>query len=237
MTPDQLLPIIQNFADHIGRYAVILAAVATIVMALLELIKAVTYARPRFHKSRVLGFLDEAATAELVKVTVGDVVDENALFDEPTDKMMGQFGGAAKMALDFPTSYPSLYAALTRTDGADAVTWRTFVQQIDAAGQKDDGSLIDQAEDVQRRATRARARLDQSVTRKLDAFQLRAEYVWARSNQYIAVGGAAIFLGFLLFPLFAKNPFVYVFSCIVGGLMSPLAKDVVAALSGLRAKA
>jgi hypothetical protein len=224
------LDIVKNWADHIGEYALLLAAVATIVMALLELVKAVTAYRGRFHKKRVVDFIGEKATVELIGLAVGDKVAEGALYNQPTDKMMGQFGAAAKMALDFPQSYPELYKALTRTDGEEAATWAAFVQQLESAA----GPEPSDAD--QRRATRARARIDQSVTRKLDAFQLRTEFVWARINQSVAVGGATIFLAFLLWPMVDKSPVTYGFSCITGGLISPFAKDVVTALSNLRTK-
>jgi hypothetical protein len=235
-TPEDLLPILQNMADNMGRYALVLATVATIVMALVELAKAISYVRPRYHKARVLEFLRADAVAELLRLIVGGVTTQNAVYDQPTDKMMGQIGAAAKMALDFPNKYPYLYAALTREDQDDAAVWKALAEALDNPHVDATGLIADPPDDVQRRATRARARIDQSVSRKLDAFQLRTEYVWARCNQAVAVGGAILFLALLLRPVFIENPITYVFSCIVGGLMSPVAKDVVTALSGLRTR-
>jgi len=237
---NELLQAVKQWADSVGPYALVLASVATIVMALVELAKAVTNVRSYFHRQRVTDFLGGTAKGELVTLTTGGTAVEAALFNQPTDKMMGQLSAAAKLALDFPQSYPNLYEALTGKGNAEATAWADYVKALANPATTKDASgvvqLVDPPEDQQRQATRARAHIDQLVTRKLDAFQLRTEFVWARGNQIAAVAGAAAFLACLLLPVWGKHPVTYVFMCITGGLISPVAKDVVTALSSLRTK-
>lgn len=248
-----MLNVLPNLVDgvtaNVLAYAVLLAAVATITMALLELVKTVTRARLFYHRAAVTAWVRHAY-GELLLLTVAEVDSSGALFDQPTDKMMGQIQAAANVAMDFPDVYPRLYDFLTRTPeslaaeraGAsrqsantpdDAHVWREYSRTLD----KDRTSDAQLPEGAQA-AMRARARLDHFVTRKLDAFQTRTEYMWARSNQFVAVFGCAAFISWLIY---ASNPNLSVMSAVVlaffGGMIAPLAKDVVTALSGLRAKA
>jgi hypothetical protein len=247
---DILPPIVEGVAANILAYAVLLAAIATITMALLELVKAVTRARPIYHRKLVQAWVRDAY-GELLVLTVAEVKSAAALFDQPTDKMMGQVQAAANVALDFPELYPKLYAFLTRIPqspaaesagvspaGAlkpdDANVWRDYSRTLDN-DRKSDDELPPGAQ----AAMRARARLDHFVTRKLDAFQTRAEYLWGRANQLIAVIGCAAFTLILIFNSEAidVSPVQGFFLATFGGMIAPFAKDVVTALSGLRAKA
>ena len=108
-----ILPtIVDGFASNILAYAVLLAAIATITMALLELVKALPFvtARLRYHRRRVQRWMNEEKQAydELLILAVAGVNSADALFDQPTDKMMGQLQAAANVALDFPARFLSL---------------------------------------------------------------------------------------------------------------------------------
>lgn len=95
----------ERLSDQILDVALILAAVATISMALLELLKVIVRARPVFHRRRVLTWVDSPTTYdELMMLAVGGGGTANALFDQPTDKMMGQIQSARTPRSTFPSA-------------------------------------------------------------------------------------------------------------------------------------
>jgi len=219
------------------RWAIVLAAVATVVMALLEALKAVARLRYLYHWMSVRSWLGNAAFGELKRLTLGRDTKPGPLLDQPTDKLMAQVQASSNLALDFPVTFPSLYAFLTSGavgDSNDAKTWREFSEKVES------GQIIDPAADpAAGPATRARARLDHVVARKLDSFQTKTEYWWARLNQLVAVGGCAWVLYYLIEKAPDADPKAYftrLLIAIVGGTVAPVAKDVATALSGLRAK-
>lgn len=235
---------IENFSTLILSHALLLAAIATIAMALLELVKALTRARMFYHRGVIRRWISGNAYADLIFLTVGDGKSANALFDQQTEKMMGQIQSAATVALDFPQVYPSLYRFLTepgvvpRGTSADKMTATNQRQAdvktwLDYAPKLEKDRPQDQLPGGGQAAMRARARLDHSVTRKLDALQIRTLYLWARANQTVSVlGSSVLVLAFLNDP----DPVRKVFLAAAGGMVSPFAKDVVTALSGLRTK-
>lgn len=234
-----LAKMIDSWNSYIVDWALLLAAVAAITMALLELAKAILRLRPKYHRWRLRSWLREGGTIkELFILAVGDAGTPNALLDQPTDKMMGQIQAAAQTALDFPLSFPALYTFMTREPSAegaapaeevDAEIWRRFCARVEEGGKLDSEST------EVTRATRARARLDHFTARKLDAFQTVTEYIWSRFNQVVAVVGATAFLIFL-FTSQGKLSATTVATAFFGGMLSPLAKDLVTALSGIAAR-
>jgi len=245
----QLPELVNNFAGNILAYALLLAAVATITMSFVELIKSLLYLRLSYHKTLVRDWLySEDNYRELLILTVAGVDSADALFDQPTDKMMGQIQSAANVAIDFPEFFPSIYKFFTQVPLSqaaqvetgesgipknadrfnDADIWAEFIRYQKARPSEDDIEI--------REATQARARIDHFLSRKLDAFQTRTEYKWARKNQYYAVIAASVFLMGILLHLQVPILFALLLS-FFGGMMSPLAKDVVSAISGLKVKA
>ena len=236
--PD-LATMIDHWTNYILEWALVLAAVATITMALLELVKTLLAVRRRYHQRRVRAWLASTDSYdEMMTLAIGGGGTPNALFDQAANKMMGQIQAAANTALDFPDRYPAFYRFLTAELGTRAATrdediWREFCERVERGDRLNPDDPDDSAEVS--RATRARARLDHFVARKLDAFQTVTEYVWARGNQTVAVAGATIFL---LVLMMGHRPFNWqmVLVALFGGMISPLAKDVVAALGDLRAR-
>jgi hypothetical protein len=240
MTTPDLATMLEKWNNHILDWALILAAVATMSMALLELLKVIVRARPVFHEKSVRTWTESEKTYdELLMLAVGGGGTANALFDQATNKMMGQIQAAANTALDFPQRYPSLYSFLTAQPGTEAVTrdeliWAQFCERVER-GERLDPESSETAAEVSA-ATRARARLDHFVARRLDAFQTVAEYRWARWNQGISVAGATVFLFFLMYQAGNGLTARTVMASIFGGMIAPLAKDIVSALSDLRAR-
>lgn len=237
----------ENFSGKILDYALLLAAIGTIAMALLELIKSVTYWRRHFHRRRLERWLatapdSKAAHQQLMLLAAGGPRNAHVLYDQPAAKLMGQVQAAANVALDFPSKYPAFYEFIAampqvrelRDGGDDAKIWRRFsVERMEGRPRK-----ASVADDMQARgAAQARARLGNLVSRKLDVLQNEIEFAWARLNQLWSVaGGGALLAWVLLNQKPQPSPELVVLLSLLGGLVAPFAKDVVSALTSLRAR-
>jgi len=245
-----LARVIEGVSGRILDYALVLAAVGTVTMALVEFVKAVTRGRLFFHRRMVDRWSagDQSVKDQLLTLAVGDSASAGALYDQPSEKMLGQIQAAANVALDFPTVYPAFYKFLTAGSSTvdntrDGERWEAFAPRM-AEGIPAEGPAREQFEAESRRGTQARARLGNLVTRRLDAFQATIDYRWARINQFLAVFGGGLFLFYVLPAqvVDATNNVLLVpagarlFMALVGGLVAPFAKDVVNALSGLKAR-
>lgn len=238
---------VESFSGKILDYALLLAAIGTIAMALVELIKSVTYWRRHFHRGRLERWLatapdSKAAHQQLMLLAAGGPGNANVLYDQPTAKLMGQVQAAANVALDFPSKYPTFYefiAAMPRVrelrdGGDDAKVWRRFSEER-MEGRPRKASVAD---DMQARgAAQARARLGNLVSRKLDVLQNEIEFDWARLNQlWSVVGGGTLLAWILLNQKPHLSAEMIVLLSVLGGLVAPFAKDVVSALTSLRAR-
>jgi hypothetical protein len=249
---------IADFAKHVTEYAAVLAAVGTVTMALLELAKGVFDARMRFNNWRLGKWIPEdsypGARAELYRLATGHVetaarrraihgyvtgeIDHSdVVYDQPLEKMMGLIQAASNMTLDFPQVYQALYRFLVGAHAGeelskDAQLWLEYATSVA------NSQTIDP--DKARNATQARARIGNLTARRLDGFQNESQYLWSELNQRVAVGSAALFLLYLLWPAAGASPAAWLNVAVLsffGGLVAPFAKDVVSALSGLSAKA
>ncbi len=239
---------VESFSGKILDYALLLAAIGTIAMALLELIKSVTYWRRHFHRRRLERWLatapdSKAAHQQLMLLAAGGPRNAHVLYDQPAAKLMGQVQAAANVALDFPSKYPAFYEFIAampqvrelRDGGDDAKIWRRFsVERMEGRPRK-----ASVADDMQARgAAQARARLGNLVSRKLDVLQNQIEFAWARLNQLWSVAGGGALLAWVLLNQKPPHPSpeLVVLLSVLGGLVAPFAKDVVSALTSLRAR-
>lgn len=239
---------LSDFNGSILDYAILLAAVGTVTMALIELLKSVFDIRLNFHQWRVKKWIgDSAAHDELLLVASGGMVEmiaqtglttfatgetplADAIYDQPTEKMLGQFQAAVNLIMDFPNLYPKAYEFIASplpghgTSG-DMELWR------EVAGKLAAGEAV--PDERSRAATQARARINTIVARRLDGFQNATQYLWAELNQR-----ASFLLGAVLIILLSgPSPGLHaVLFAVIGGLVAPFAKDVVSALSGLKTK-
>lgn len=245
---------IQNLSDSILKYALVLAAVGTISMALLELFKSLFLVRAHYHQlmfRKWIGKDHSDVLSEFFLLATGERSRTRysfwrAIFDQPSEKMLGQIQAAANVALDYPKNYPKFYSLLTRgleepqasapEQPSDSVKWMNYASEPpEKESQEPEGARHQRS----REASQARARLSNAVARKLDAFQTNLEYWWARLNQT-----AAIILGAAIFwyaihqskDVHQIDTLTLMVASLLGGLVSPFAKDVVSALSGLRTK-
>lgn len=277
MTPEDVYNAIDRFTSFILRYAITLAAISALSMALIETFKALFSWRDRFHKQRVRDWIrsvnipPEALMAigrpplvnhsdfhvrvysQLIRLTTGETVDpsamgkniewtpwvvspDNALFALELEKMMGQIQDAADAALGHPDINPELYLFLSAgacPDNDDYIHWFTWAQQPPASTATDPAHAKRQADTY--------ARLRQFIRRRLDTFQLTTGYRWQTGNQVASVllGAVALF-GFLVYLArtnLPRDPLGWVILIVVslaGGIMAPVAKDLVIALKRVR---
>lgn len=247
---DKLNPVLDGFGTTLLNYALFAAAVGTIVMALVELVKAMFSIRRHFHLYQMRRWIEhdpQAAPAwfslenaarrarmyfqdprkgserwvEFLELLTGGYTSQGAVFEQPIEKLMAQVQAASSMALDFPGRYPNLYEFLTRAHAADAEAWRKAANGNGA-----------------RTGAEARARLQSLLSRQLDALQTEVHYVWSRGNQFFATaGGATLTLLVIMAADVARTPgqkWLAVAAALLAGLSSPFAKDVVSGLSSFR---
>jgi hypothetical protein len=163
---------------------------------------------------------------------------EHALYALELGQMMGHLQDAAEIALNNPTRYPGLY--LFMVHGARREDVQDWYEQADSPPQV--------ADRTSRPEAKARAdlyaRLRQVVKRKLDAFQLFQGDIWVNRNQLAAnLLGALVLFATLCWvhygpgsptPPRAGDLVLYIVISLLGGMLAPIAKDLVVALRKVR---
>jgi hypothetical protein len=249
---------VEVFANNLLDYALALAAVGALAMALIELIKKLLDSRTKFHAKRWTAWMKKSgdgavdlvdrklAYADLIQlctgVTPAEATDSSgALMDadgslpmwhgwdpdpaysvfslEPA-RMMGAIQDAGDMALAAPDRHKALFRLITA-----------------GAAQSDIDVWVTKKKDNVKEQAEAFARLRQIFKRKLDSFQLYTEQRWASYNQFAANVAGAIIMAAALFSLNDSLklgiPGIVLLS-LFGGILSPVAKDLVAALRRVR---
>lgn len=240
---DSINRFVSTGARKLLDYATVVAAVGTVAMAVIELIKALGDVRRFFHEWRLwLWIRDEDVLQDLLFLAIGDRSRSDALCGQPLEKMMGQIQAASHVALDFPAEHPALYEFLTMTDvpkansrldqaAEDRDFWRYF-----AGGKRQplqQGVEPRRPDPEEQEAARARLRLSNLVSRKLDGFQLRTQYYWDRSNQLAAVIASIAIMSYAL-TLAELNQGITLNGLLLGllsGALAPFAKDLTRGLA------
>lgn len=164
---------------------------------------------------------------------------EYAVFALDLDRMMGAIQEAADISLASPKQYPSLYVLMT--SGADRNDIRYWFEHSheDLALMSDDEPREAVRERV-KQVTDSFARLQHAVKAKLNGFQLYTRESWAGWNQL-----SAILVGFFTMlivmlslrradPQLRMGAMSIVAMSALGGMLSPIAKDLVSALKRVK---
>jgi hypothetical protein len=254
-----------GFTDYILDYAIALAAVGALAMALLEAAKKLLDSRTRFHAKRWTAWMMKSgdpaldagerrrAYSDLIQLCTGvtgaeaeaasnrlvgsggslplwhgwDPPPANAVFSLETARMMGAIQDAGDTALASPRRFPALFRLIT--SGADKT-------DVDLWLEKGQGSAP-RSNDETKALADAFARLRQIFKRKLDAFQLYTEQRWANYNQLAANALGAVIMGVALWKLrrtYHIDELSMMVLALFGGILSPIAKDLVSALRRVR---
>jgi hypothetical protein len=259
----QVFEVVAQFADYLLKYAIALAAVGALAMALIELAKKLLDSRTKFHAKRWTAWVKQsggsglpevtrrAALRELIQLCTG-VTEEEA---QSCADRLWKSGGTLRTwhALD-PDPANAFFALDTGRmlgsiqDAADVAlaspgAYPALYELMSAGASINDVQAWRTGADTATRATPAEAkaladafgRLRQVAKRKLDGFQLYTEQRWTNYNQFWAnVVGAAIMAIALIWLGLLKQPLTLVIASAFGGILSPTAKDLVTALRRVR---
>jgi hypothetical protein len=254
-----------GFTDYILDYAIALAAVGALAMALIEAAKKLLDSRTKFHAKRWTAWMMKSgetrveladrrqAYSDLIQLCTGvtameadsasaaliqnggalpiwhgwDPAPATAVFSLETPRMMGAIQDAGDTALASPKRYGALFRLLTSgADQADIDLWLEKGQHPTPKNIDETKALAD-----------AFARLRQIFKRKLDAFQLYTEQRWASYNQFAANALGALIMAVALWKLretYQINELSLMVLALFGGILSPIAKDLVSALRRVR---
>ncbi|HEY1132022.1 MAG TPA: hypothetical protein VGF12_21630 [Roseateles sp.] len=172
---------------------------------------------------------------------------DRAVFELDTSRMMSQVQDAADSVLNNPDLYPHLYAFLTRgADPADSAGWRSFVLNPPAHG-------------AAKTDTDRYARVRMLMRRQLDGFQTVTSSRWEDLNKMWAMlaGAALLFVALVIAsdPAFSQGPLDpwrslsdgwgqmmchsvsllgVLLKAVLGGVLAPVAKDLLNGLSSVR---
>jgi len=190
--------------------------------------------------SLATGVPPEKVKAESSPYSVFSISPERSLYTLPLDKMMGQIQESTEIILDNPHLYKPAFILLSSTaNKQDVEDW--------FSARNPDQIAIDNLPDLQRTKDIARVgnRIQQSVQRQLDTFQLRTDYLWARWNQIASflIGAVVLFaaiyysrsLGTTGGTSIKDIPEILLLS-LLGGFTAPVAKDLVTNLRKVKAR-
>lgn len=290
LTTGPVLESIRGISGFILDYAVTLAALGALTVALIEAWKKLRDSQAIFHRRSVLRWLNNDPGREtrwvksahyeadavpdrglgpydsgrcfeqLLELTTGlrragkgehsryDTSRKRqwyrygrsvgfALFELELDRLMGQVQDAADIALNNPTMFPDLFGFLTRGAAADDVRdWLTDVKLNLASLAVDDPENAEKRKAIADRYTR----LKQLVRRHLDSFQVVTAMRWREWNQLAAFVVGAILLAAAQFGAnygadAQPSAVQIVLVSLLGGMLAPVAKDLVDALSKVKA--
>jgi len=248
----QVATIIEAISDKTLAYALLLAAIGTLSMAFIELAKGLTAFRRHFHRREFTQWMpDHDCRREVLVLAAGGEQNAGVLFDQPTERMLGQIQAAANLALEYPDRYPNAYVFFTQEDlqmklaqvggmADDSELWADFATRTAREGFAPSEAQQPEQESAGRAAQQARVRLGNLIARRLDMFQNRTQYRWARLNQLTSIIAGATLAAYALAGTnkidSPRNFIALVLLSLLAGMLAPFAKDVVAAISGLRAK-
>lgn len=252
---------IEDFAQFLLEYFIVLAAAGALAMALVELFKKVHDARTRFHARAVTSWFTGSRPAlveafgELLHLAAG--VPKAEATCRARD-LLGRQGGLPGMlwlkidqrdaafalelermmttfqdSVDLALTAPRRYESLFDfvTEAAD-LDDRT--KWKDEAGQAP-GTTPPTPDEAKARAERY-ARLRQAAKRKLDAFQMFTAMRWVNKQQIWAnVLGTFILSASFVVTGIAEDDLLFAAAfSVLGGMLAPVAKDIVVALQQVR---
>ena len=193
-----------------------LIGVGVLSAAFVEAFKAVARPRAWYHRWKVLGWLnnDQESYDQLIKLATGG--DESTLMFLPTDQLMGQINAAIQIALQDPgrEEFQPLIRQVTKVARSSDV----------------DGLLKEPTDDQRMELV---PKILPFVQRNLDGLQLHIQTRWALKLQALSLVTSAVIV-FLSLEGY-RLPEMIVIS-LIGGMLAPIARDLVMAIRKARAE-
>jgi hypothetical protein len=189
--------------------------------------------------------LDMRATRELeqtltsragtaVAVPWGHPKAAYSVFAQSTERMGATLGDAADVALSSPDNYHSLFMFLVHGARDDDIN--TWMEAQESPAVPPPNESIEEKKkraEAGREAAGALSRLRLVARRKIAAFELFTEQSWASWNQLSANFLGIVIMGLVLYQL-NRPALELVFGALFGGVLSPVAKDLVSALQRVK---
>lgn len=224
---DNLLAFADRFSKEASNVLIAFAAIGTLTMAILQIVKDLTPVRSWFNRWKVGSWLkgDVGALADLVALATAG--DRGAFYDLELERLAGQISAAAGVVVDNPGLHPALLrrlAAQARDKDLQLLSdkgdegWLTKL----LAGPPDDYQLF----------LAAKARVVHQVQRNIDGFQISATFTW---KTYFQVASFVISAMLTTIALWIQGdifqPGVIFVVSIAAGVFAPIARDLVSILS------
>lgn len=225
-----------------SRILLALVGVGIVTMALLQLLKDLLPTRRWFqrwwlqrfwfyrHADTLAISRDRADAAMQKMVDLATAGNANALFDLPVEQLNGQLNAAAQAMLDRPARHEDLLRIFAhRADPKDVAVVLKGRPAAKAALAK---------------YVESRNSVAQQIQRSLDAIQIAMghRWQWLLQGASVVVSAAIIALALTLYgggAAFWRSEHVgyALIIAILGGFVAPVARDLVAAVQNLRARA
>ena len=155
------------------------------------------------------------------------------VFSLEVANLMSKIQDAVDAAIDNPNRYPNLFIfATSGADTDDAATWIMIAQT--PPGSADPA--------VAKTRSELYTRLHQLAKRKLDRLQLQLTYRWTNLNQLYAnaLGGATLFITLVWInrsnTMHPDDYWIIFIVSIIGGILSPIAKDMISWLQKVKTR-
>jgi hypothetical protein len=237
--------------NGLSGYLLAVAALGTLTMAVLQVIKDLTPARRWFQRYRMLNFLNEhvevaaknlglkacAASAEKEILLLATDSDAGAFYSLEIEKLCGQWNAAVQIVIDSPKEYEDFFscvAARASQKDFEIVLGRDFPETL-PSHEEARLPLDEQKRRLDQRHlfVGARTRVTHQIQRAIDAFQIDTSFRWKWLLQL-----ASFFISFL-FALMALNRSLVsqgnaLVSAAIAGFLAPVARDLFATLQKLR---
>ncbi len=233
-----LQTMVTDFVDLLWPVVTALAAVGILSMALIEAWKSVRQPRRKYQKDKFEEWFRERAEKsgkdagraleDLVMLATAGNAD--ALYELPVQRFTGQLNAALQVALAYPDEYPDVVAIMACGARPDDITIL-----LGLPPDPDNKSAV-------QKYSAARTRVASVTQRSLDAIQIDIGNRWARRLHYYSVALSSILIGTAAvwshlrqesLPR-PRDVVVWIVIAVVGGMVAPVARDLVTALKRVR---
>ncbi|WP_439644063.1 hypothetical protein [Gemmatimonas sp.] len=243
---------LQLLSGKLLSFLVPLAAVGALAMAFVEAAKKLRDTRARHNARRFTVWMHRWARGNNAVPAMGDWIElamaipstdaqrlateltaatsgwgylpppeARAVFGMDTSQFVAILSESADIAMAQPLRYPALFELLADGSSVDARAW---LQAASTNADTNDASY--------RAAGQALGRIRQQVKRRLDAFEAETGARWASLNQSWSNALGACLMALLLVRS-QRSPGEVMILSVVGGILAPVAKDLVSALKSV----
>jgi hypothetical protein len=248
----EILKGVGAIADWVKAWAVPLAAIGTVSMALLQTAKNVFPLRSWFQRGRLRRWLlatvkDSsrstgadvcASKAETDLISLATSGDENAFYNLPIEDLCSQVRNAVPVILDYPTLHVDLFYCLASEASAADIRRLLEPPPPETFLKRGDQSSDDEKHAIREYAA-AKTRLAAQVRCSIDAIQTSIGFRWKYFLQLASLVLSAI-IGVIALRLGAGPDHAYptvgatIMIGLLSGFLAPVARDLVAAIEKWR---